>query len=104
MMRLATILFVPVVSLYTMRVHMHDPVWWEQYAPGAGKDLAEAGRTAFDKGVRSKLVLDLVGNLEHSFRLILNQLDPANKASKFVSIYRHLFKASNRLLDSVPFE
>ncbi len=101
-MRLATILFVPVVSLYTMRVHMHDPVWWEQYAPGAGKDLADAGRTAFDKGVKSKLILDLVGNLEHSFRLILSQLDPANKASNFGSIYRHLFRTSNPLLDSAP--
>jgi hypothetical protein len=103
-MRFATILFVPVVSLYTMRVHMHDPMWWEQYAPGAGKGLADAGRTAFDKGIKSKLILDLVGNLEHSFRLILNQLDPANKASKFGSIYRRLFGASNPLLDSAPSE
>ena len=101
-MRFSTILFVPVVSLYTMRVHMCDPAWWDQYAPGSGDKFADIGRTAFDKGIRGKLVLDLVGNLEHSFRLILNQLDPANKASKFAAICQRLFRATNPHLSSVP--
>jgi len=101
-MRLASILFVPVVSLYTMRVHMCDPAWWELYAPGAGSTLADEGRTAFNKGIRGNLIVDLVGNLEHSFRLILNQLDPANKASKFSTIYQGLFRATNPHLTNVP--
>lgn len=101
-MRLASILFVPVVSLYTMRVHMSDPGWWEQYAQGFGTTLADPGRTAFDKGIRGKLVLDLVGNLEHSFRLILNQFDQANKASKFASICQSLFRTTNPYLSNVP--
>lgn len=101
-MRLASMLFVPVVSLYTMRIHMADPAWWEQYAQGDGNDLADYGRTAFDKGIRGKLIMDLVGNSEHSFRLILNQLDPANEASKFATICQSLFRATNPHLSSVP--
>lgn len=101
-MRLGSILFVPVVSLYTMRIHMCDPAWWEQYAPGAGGMLADVGRTAFDRWVKGKLFLDLVGNLEHSFRLILNQLDPANKALKFATICQSLFRAANPHLSNVP--
>ena len=101
-MRLATILFVPVVSLYSMRVHMSDPAWWEQYAPGDGGILVDQGRTAFDKGVKGKLIMDLVGNLEHSFRLILKQLDPSNKASKFSTISQSLFKTTNPYLSNVP--
>lgn len=101
-MRLGTILFVPVVSLYTMRVHMCDPAWWEQHATGAGSGLAAPGRTAFDRGIKGKLILDLVRNLEHSFRLILGQLDPHNGASKFWSICQSLFRSEKPYLSSIP--
>ena len=101
-MRLASILFFPVVSLYTMRIHMADPAWWEQYAQGTGSDLANPGRTAFDRGIKGKLIMDLLGNLEHSFRLILNQLDPSNGASNFSTISRSLFRASNPRLSNIP--
>jgi hypothetical protein len=101
-MRLGSILFVPVISLYTMRVHMCDPAWWEQYAAGSGGMLANPGRTAFDRGIKGKLVLDLVGNLEHSFRLILNQLNPTNKASKFATICDSLFRPTNPFLSNAP--
>lgn len=103
-MRLSTILFVPVVGLYTMRVHMCDPAWWEQYATGVGSSLAAPGRTAFDRGIKGKLIMDLVGNLEHSFRLILGQLDPHNKASKFRSICHSLFRSKNPYLSSISAE
>jgi hypothetical protein len=101
-MRLASILFVPVVSLYTMRVHMSATECWEQYSQGFGATLADPGRTAFDKGIKGKLVLDLVGNLEHSFRLILNQFDQANKASKFASICQSLFRTTSPYLSNIP--
>lgn len=101
-MRLSSMLFVPVVSLYTMRVHMANPMWWEEYASGCGELLADYGRTNFDKGIRGKLILDLVGNLEHSFGLILRQLDAGNKASQFWSICESLFRKQNPHLSSVP--
>lgn len=101
-MRLASILFFPVVSLYTMRIHMADPAWWEQYAQGFGNDLADHGRTAFNRGVKSMLILDLVGNTEHSFRLILNQLDPSNRTSNLVTICHSLFRIRNPNLQSIP--
>src|SRR5574340_197953 len=101
-MRLASILFFPVVSLYVMRKHMHDPAWWEQYAPGAGVDLADQGRTAFNQGVKCRLIVELLGNLEHSFRLILNQLDPTNKAKKVSKIFESLFRPSHPRLNNIP--
>lgn len=101
-MRLATVLFAPVVSLYLMRVHMHDPAWWEQYAPGTGHDLVDSGRTAFDRSAKGKLIIDLVANLEHSFRLLLNQLDPANRASNFSTISQGLFRSSSPHLKFIP--
>lgn len=97
-------LFVPVVSLYTTRVHMADPMWWEQYGQGSGNLLAEYGRTSFDKGIRGKLILDLVANLEHSFGLILRQFDAGNKASKFGPICESLFRLKNPYLSSIPAE
>lgn len=103
-MRLSSILFVPVVSLYTMRVHMADPMWWEQYGKGSGNLLAEYGRTSFDKGIRGKLILDLAANLEHSFGLILRQFDAGNKASKFWHVCESLFRTSEPYLSSIPFE
>lgn len=103
-MRLSSMLFVPVVSLYTMRVHMADPVWWEQYSKGSGDLLADSGRTNFDKGIRGKLILDLVGNLEHSFGLILKQFDAGNKASKFWHICESLFRLKSPYLSSIPAE
>jgi len=101
-MRFAATLFPPVVSLYTMRMHMNDPAWWEQYAPGTGRDLADPGRTAFNRGVKSVLIVELLGNLEHSFRLILNQLDPGTRALKFLDICQSLFRTSNPRLRNVP--
>jgi hypothetical protein len=85
-----------------MRLDMHDPAWWAQYAGREAKEPANPGRTAFDRGVKSKLIMDLVENLEHSFRLILNQLDPANKASVFANICQSLFRARNPHLSNVP--
>jgi hypothetical protein len=101
-MRLASMLFVPVVSLYVMRIHMADPAWWEQYSQGAGNDLADPGRTAFGRGIKGNLIIDLVGNSEHSFRLILNQLDPTNEASKFATICEGLFRTTTPHLSKVP--
>jgi hypothetical protein len=101
-MRLASILFLPVVSLYTIRIHMADPAWWEQYAQGTGNDLADPGRMVFDRGIKGKLIMDLVGNSEHSFRLILNQLDPTNKTLNFASTCQSLFRASNAHLQNIP--
>jgi len=103
-MRLASILFFPVVSLYVMRMHMHDPDWWEQYAPGSGVDMANHGRDAFDRGVKGRLIVELLGNLEHSFRLILNQLDPTNTDWKFQKICQSLLRPSHPRLDKIPAE
>jgi hypothetical protein len=101
-MRLSSTLFVPVVSLYTMRVHMADPGWWEEYAPGAGAILADSGRTAFDRGIKGKLILDIVANVEHSFRLLLNELDPGNRATKFSAICQSLLRTASPHLNYVP--
>jgi hypothetical protein len=85
-----------------MRIHMADPAWWEQYTRGTGNDLAVPGRTAFDRGIKGKLIMDLVGNSEHSFRLFLYKLDPANEASKFATICKHLFRATTPHLSRIP--
>ena len=74
--RLSTIFFMPFLGLYIMRVHLSYPEWWEEYANGAPLKLCEDGRTEFDRQLKGKLLIDLAGNLEHSFRLILKQLDP----------------------------
>lgn len=94
--------FVSVVGLCIMRVHLSRLDWWENYAPGSGKIIIEGGRSTFDKMVKGKFVLDMVGNLEHSIKLILRELDPTSKAHKFSHLYRSLFRNSNPYLDVVP--
>lgn len=100
--RFTTQLFLPVLGLYIMRVHLSYPAWWEQYATGCGNVLLQPGRDEFDRTIKGKLIIDLVGNLEHSFRLILRQLDPANNASDFSALYNSLLRANNPYLRSIP--
>src|SRR6267378_1003791 len=76
--RFPTIFFVPTLGLYLMRSYMGDVAWWERYAPGSGSDLLKNGWQHFDRHLKGKLILDLVGGVEHPFRVILNSLDPAN--------------------------
>jgi hypothetical protein len=102
--RFSTGLFLPTVGLCIMRLHLSEAAWWEQYARGSGQALLEPGRTAFDQTVKAKLILDLVGNLEHSFRLILRHLDPSNNASNFASIYNSLLRTTKPYLDGIPSE
>ena len=100
--RLSTILFMPVLGLYIMRVHLSYPAWWQQYAEGSPPKLCEDGRTEFDRHLKGKLILDLVGNLEHSFRLILMQLDPQTQADDFSTISASLLRQNNPYLQSPP--
>ena len=81
--RLTNELFNPVLGLYIRRVHLNDPAWWEQYAPGSGRRLLEGGRSEFDRHLKGKLIVDLVGCVEHPFRLILRTLDPSQRGNQF---------------------
>lgn len=100
--RFPTIFFVPVLGLYLRRSYMDDAAWWERYAPGAGPDLLKNGRQHFDRHLKGKLILDLVGGVEHPFRVILNSLDPVNKNVAFSSLYRALFRQEAPYLEKVP--
>lgn len=100
--RFTTMLFLPVLGLYIMRVHLSHPAWWEQYASGCGDVLLQSGRDEFDRTIKAKLIIDLAGNLEHSFRLILRQLDPGNKANDFCALYSSLLRANNHYLRVLP--
>ena len=91
-----------VLGLYIMRVHLSYPEWWERYANGAPPKLCENGRTEFDRQLKGKLLIDLAGNLEHSFRLILKQLDPQTQAADFSAIYARLLRENNPYLQSPP--
>ena len=100
--RFATMLFLPVLGLYIMRAHLSEPAWWEHYATGCGDLLLQPGRDEFDRTVKGKLIIDLVGNLEHSFRVILRRLDPASKASDFSALCNSLLRANDPYLKAIP--
>lgn len=100
--RLSTIFLMPVLGLYIMRVHLSYPEWWEGYANGAPPTLFEDGRTELDRHLKGKLLIDLAGNLEHSFRCILKQLDPQTRAADFSAIYASLLRQNNPYLQSPP--
>ncbi len=102
LIRLSTETFLPVLGLYIMRTHLSHVEWWERYATGAGHSLIETGRTMFDKTIKGKLVLDLVGNLEHSFRILLRHIDPTNETHKFAALCTTLFRATNPYLHTIP--
>jgi hypothetical protein len=89
-------------TLYIMRIHLSEAAWWEQYAHGSGDILLERARPEFDRMIKGKLIIDLVGNLEHSFRIMLRQLDPTNKASDFSALYNSLFRSNIPYLRAVP--
>ncbi len=100
--RFPTSLFVPVLGLCLLRTTLNNVSWWEQYAPGSGGAIFDRGREAFDQHLKGKLILDLVANVEHPFRIILRQLDPLNSASNFQSVYRSLLRQSRPYMTTVP--
>lgn len=100
--RLSTIFFMSVLGLYIMRVHLSYPEWWEGYANGAPPKLCEDGRSEFDRHLKGKLLIDMAGNLEHSFRRILKQLDPQTRAADLSAIYASLLRQNNPYLQSPP--